>query len=62
MHTCHVLKNIKRWNLMRNTREENVQEHSHSVVVTAHALCLIRNRILGGNIDEKTGAGLCRIP
>ena len=47
------LKNIKRWNLMRNTREENVQEHSHSVVVIAHALCLIHNRILGGNVDEK---------
>jgi 5'-deoxynucleotidase len=47
------LKNIKRWNLMRNTREENVQEHSHSVVVIAHALCLIRNRILGGSVNEK---------
>ncbi len=47
------LKNIKRWNLMRNTREENVQEHSHNVVVISHALCLIRNRILGGNVDEK---------
>lgn len=47
------LKNIKRWNLMRNTREENVQEHSHSVVVIAHALCIIRNKVYGGNVDEK---------
>lgn len=47
------LKNIKRWNLMRNTREENVQEHSHSVVVIAHALCIIRNKLYGGNVDEK---------
>lgn len=47
------LKNIKRWNLMRNTREENVQEHSHSVVVIAHALCIIRNNLFGGNVDEK---------
>ena len=47
------LKNIKRWNLMRNTREENVQEHSHSVVVVAHALCIIKNRLFGGKVDEK---------
>lgn len=47
------LKNIKRWSLMRNTRDENVQEHSHSVVVIAHALCVIRNRILGSSVDEK---------
>lgn len=47
------LKNIKRWNLMRNTREENVQEHSHGVVVVAHALCIIHNRLFGGNADER---------
>jgi len=47
------LKNIKRWNLMRNTREENVQEHSHSVVVIAHALCIISNKLFGGHVDEK---------
>jgi len=47
------LKNIKRWNLMRNTREENVQEHSHGVVVIAHALCIIRNKMYGGNVSEK---------
>jgi 5'-deoxynucleotidase len=47
------LKNIKRWSLMRNTRDENVQEHSHMVTVIAHALCIIRNKILGGNIDER---------
>ena len=47
------MKNIKRWNLMRNTREENVQEHSHSVALVAHALCLIANNIYGKNISEK---------
>ncbi len=47
------LKNIKRWSLMRNTRDENVQEHSHMVAVIAHALCMINNRVMGGSADEK---------
>ncbi len=47
------LKNIKRWSLMRNTRDENVQEHSHMVAVIAHALCIIKNKMLGGSVDEK---------
>ena len=29
---------VKRWALMRNTEEENIQEHSHMVAVLAHAL------------------------
>ena len=32
---------VKRWALMRNTEEENIQEHSHMVAVLAHALALI---------------------
>ena len=47
------LKYIKRWNLMRNTREENVQEHSHNVAAIAHALCLIANNVYGKDISEK---------
>lgn len=47
------LKNIKRWSLMRNTRDENVQEHSHMVSVIAHALCVINNKVLGGGADER---------
>ena len=31
---------IDRWGLMRNTRVENIQEHSHMVAVLAHALLL----------------------
>ena len=38
---------------MRNTRDENVQEHSHMVTVIAHALCIINNKILHGNANEK---------
>ena len=37
---------VKRWALMRNTEEENIQEHSHMVAVLAHALALIRTRSL----------------
>lgn len=43
---------IQRWALMRNTFAENVQEHSHTVAILAHALAVIRNRYYGGNVDE----------
>jgi 5'-deoxynucleotidase len=42
---------ISRWALMRNTAQENVQEHSHQVAVLAHALAVIRNEKFGGAID-----------
>ena len=32
------MKYIDRWALMRNTRQENLTEHSHEVAVIAHAL------------------------
>ena len=40
------MRYITRWGLMRNTFSENIQEHSHQVVVLAHALALIRRDIL----------------
>ena len=40
-----------RWGLKRNSRTENVQEHSHEVAVIAHGLALIRNEVFGGNVD-----------
>lgn len=46
------MRYIKRWALMRNSYEENIQEHSHMVAVLAHALAVIRNRYFGGSIDE----------
>ncbi len=46
------MKNIFRWGLMRNSRQENLSEHSLEVAMIVHALCLIRNQRLGGNIDE----------
>ncbi|MEW6445623.1 MAG: 5'-deoxynucleotidase [Pseudomonadota bacterium] len=42
---------IQRWGLMRNTRHENVQEHSLQVAVIAHALALISNRHYDGRFD-----------
>lgn len=45
------MKNIKRWGLMRNTRNENLSEHSLEVAYFAHALAVIRNKRFGGNID-----------
>ena len=45
------MKNIQRWALMRNTRLENISEHSHEVAVLAHALAVITNRHYGGQVD-----------
>lgn len=45
------MKNIYRWGLMRNTRQENLSEHSLEVAQIAHALAIIRNKRFGGNVD-----------
>lgn len=50
------MKNIYRWGLMRNTRRENLSEHSLEVALIAHALAIIKNRRLGGNVDANTVA------
>ncbi len=47
------MKYIKRWGLMRNTREENIQEHSLQTAMIAHALALIKNRLYGGNVNAE---------
>lgn len=47
------MKHIKRWGLMRNTREENIQEHSLQTAMIAHALALIKNRMFGGNVNAE---------
>ncbi len=46
------MKYINRWGLMRNTRKENIAEHSLEVAIIAHLLCEIKNKRLGGNIDS----------
>ena len=45
------MKYIKRWQLMRSEREENIMEHSQSVAVISHALATIHNKIYGGSAD-----------
>ncbi len=45
------MKYINRWGLMRNTRKENIAEHSLEVAIIAHLLCEIKNKRLGGNVD-----------
>jgi len=50
------MKYIHRWALMRNTKEENLAEHSLETAYIAHALALIRNRRFKGNIDPEKAA------
>jgi len=45
------MKNIYRWGLMRNTRRENLSEHSLEVAQIAHALAIISNKRFGGGYD-----------
>ena len=45
------MKYIKRWQLMRSTREENIMEHSQSVSLLSHALVTIHNQVYGGKAD-----------
>lgn len=47
------MKNIYRWGLMRNTRKENLSEHSLEVAQIAHALAIINNKRLGGNVNPE---------
>lgn len=52
------MKLIDRWALMRNASKENIAEHSHSVAVIAHALCVIGNKKFGKNYDAERCAVL----
>lgn len=49
------MKHIQRWSLMRNTRDENLCEHSQDVAVIVHALALLTNTRFGGQVD----VGMC---
>ena len=50
------MRYINRWGLMRNTFQENIQEHSHQVAVLAHALAVIRRDVFGGDADPGLAA------
>ncbi len=45
------MKYIKRWQLMRCMRDENIMEHSQEVALIAHALVTIHNDIFDGKAD-----------
>ena len=50
------MKYICRWGLMRNTRSENLCEHSFETAAIAHALAVLRNRRFGGQADAERAA------
>ncbi len=50
------MKYIERWALMRNSRQENLCEHSMEVAMIAHALCIIGNVRYGKNLDADRAA------
>lgn len=45
------MKFIQRWGLMRNVRQENIQEHSLQTAMIAHNLALIKNKKFDGQVD-----------
>jgi len=47
------MKYIKRWALMRNSQAENISEHSLEVSMLAHALAIISNKRLNGNLNAE---------
>lgn len=50
------MKYINRWALMRNTRNENISEHSADVAAIAHALAVIGNIRLGKSLNAEKAA------
>ncbi len=52
------MKLINRWGLKRNTRQENLSEHSLETAIIAHALCVINNKRLNGNLNPERAAVL----
>lgn len=54
--TIARMKYIDRWALMRNTRQENLSEHSLEVSMIAHALCVIGNVRYGKHLDANKAA------
>ncbi len=50
------MKYIERWALMRNSRPENVSEHTLEVSILAHALAVIGNKRLNKNLSGERAA------
>ena len=49
-------KYIARWALMRNTRKENLSEHTLEVAAIAHALAVISNEKYGASLNAERAA------
>ena len=47
------MKFIHRWGLMRNVRQENIQEHSLQTAMIAHNLAIVKNKWYGGKVDPQ---------
>lgn len=54
--TVSRMKYIERWALMRNSRPENLSEHSLEVALIAHALCTIGNVRYGLELNGERAA------
>ncbi len=50
------MKYIDRWALMRNTRKENLSEHTLEVAAIAHALAVISNEKHGASLNAERAA------
>lgn len=50
------MKYIDRWALMRNTRKENLSEHTLETAFIAHAIAVIENRRFSGNVNPEKAA------
>ena len=47
------MKYIKRWGIMRNSLDENIQEHSLQTAMIAHCLAIIKNKMYSGNLNPE---------
>ena len=47
------MKYIKRWGIMRNAVDENIQEHALQTAMVAHALAIIKNTKFGGSVNPE---------
>ena len=52
------MKYINRWALMRNTKTENISEHSNDVAAIAHAIAVIKNTRFSGTVNCDSAAVL----
>ncbi|WP_026507318.1 5'-deoxynucleotidase [Butyrivibrio sp. MC2013] len=54
--TISRMKYIERWALMRNSRPENLSEHSCEVAMISHVLCSMANVRYGHELDANMAA------